>query len=87
MGGAHTLDSFFPPSSSIVLERKKKPYVPQFSKKSLSIVALVNSRAYISKIDESDLERIKKQAPINNFRINDPPIFKHKWQTVSWRNK
>ena len=63
-------------SSTIVLIRKKEMlYVPLDSENSLTIDALVDLRAYASAIVQTELDRIKQQAPANFFKINDPPNF------------
>ena len=63
-------------SSTIVLKRtKERLYVPLDFKNGLRIDALVDSRAYVSAIAETDLNRIKQQAPANSFKIDDPPNF------------
>ena len=41
----------------------------------LTIDALVDSGAYVSAIAQTELDRIKQQAPGNIFKIDDLPIF------------
>ena len=50
-------------------------YVSLDSKNNLTIDALVVSRAYVSAIAQTELDRIKEQAPANIFKINYSPIF------------
>ena len=41
----------------------------------LTIDALVDSGAHIRAIAQSELDRIKQQAPTNVFKVDDPPKF------------
>ena len=50
-------------------------YVPLDFENGLKIDALVDSRAYVSVIAQTELDRIKQQAPSNILEINDPPNF------------
>ena len=50
-------------------------YVPLDFKNGLTIDALVDSGAYVSAIAQTELDRIKQQAPGNIFKIDDPPNF------------
>ena len=69
-----TNELYMPLSSTIVLKRKKEMlYVPLDFENGLTIDALVDSRAYVSAIVQTDLDRIKQRAPANIFKINDPP--------------
>ena len=71
-----TNEVYIPLSSTIVLKRKKEMlYVPLDFEKGLTIDALVDSGAYVSAIAQTELDRIKKQAPANIFKIKDPPNF------------
>ena len=71
-----TNDLYMPLSSTIVLKRKKYIlYVPLGFGNSLTIDALVDSGAYVSAIPQTELDRIKQQAPANIFEIDDPPNF------------
>ena len=66
-------------SSTIVLKRKKEMlYVPLDFENGLAIVALVDSGAYVSAIAQTELHRIKQQAPANILKIDDPPNFQIK---------
>ena len=66
-----------PISSTIVLKWKEQMlYFPLDFKISLTIDALVDSRAYVSPIAQTELDKIKQQAPANIFKINDPPNFR-----------
>ena len=63
-----------PLSSTIVLKRKKETlYFPLDYENGLTIDALVDSGAYVSTIVQTELDRIKQQAPANMFKIDDPP--------------
>ena len=63
---------YMPLSSTIVLKRKKEmPYVPLDFQNGLTIDVLVDSRAYVSAIVQTELDRIKHQAPCNIFKIHD----------------
>ena len=65
-----------PLSSTIVLKRKKEMlYVPLDFKNGLTVDALVDSGAYVSAIAQTELDRIKQQAPKNTFKIDGPPNF------------
>ena len=71
-----TNELHMPLSSTIVLKRKKEMlYVPLDSENGLTIDALVDSRAYVSAIAQTELDKIKQQAPANNFEIDDQPNF------------
>ena len=65
-----------PLSSTIVLKRKKEMlYVPLDFENGLTIDALVDSVAFVSAIAQTELDRIKQQAPANIFKIEDPSNF------------
>ena len=67
---------YIPLSSTIVLKRKKeKLYVPLDFQNGLIIDAPVDSKAFVSAIAQTELDRIKQQAPANIFKIEDPPNF------------
>ena len=71
-----TNELYIPLSSTIVLKRKKEMlYVTQDFENGLIIDAMVDSGAYVSAIAQTELDRIKQQAPGNIFKINDPPNF------------
>ena len=50
-------------------------YVLLVFENGLTMNALVDSRAYVSAIAHTELDRIKQQAPANIFKIDDPPNF------------
>ena len=51
-------------TSTVVLKRKQKCYICLwFSKKSLTIDALVDSRAYTSNIAQTELDTLKQKNP------------------------
>ena len=59
-----TNELYVPLSSTIVLERnKERLYVPPDSQNGLTIDARVDSRDYVSAIAQTELDRIKQQAP------------------------
>ena len=67
---------YIPLSSTIVLKRKKEMlYVLLGFGNVLTIDALVDSRAYVSAVAQTELERSKQQAPGNIFKIDDLPNF------------
>ena len=71
-----TNELYMPLSSTIVLKRKKEMlYVPLDFENGLTIDALVDSGAYVSAIAQTELDRIKQQAPSNILKIDDPPNF------------
>ena len=72
--GDITNELYMPPSSTIVLKRKKEMlYIPLDFDNGLTIDALVHSGAYVSAIAQRELDRIQQQAPSNNLKIDDPP--------------
>ena len=72
----NTNELYMPLSSTIVLKRKKEMlYVPVDFENGLTIDALVDSGAYVSAIAQTQLDRIKQQAPSNILKIDDPPNF------------
>ena len=71
-----TNELYMPPSSTIVLKRKKETlYVPPDFENGLTIDALVDSGAYVSAIAQRELDSIQQQAPSNILKIDDPPTF------------
>ena len=63
-------------TSTVVLKRKQEMlYVPLDFENNLTVDALVDSRASVSAIAEDDLETIKRKAPNNILKIDDPPNF------------
>ena len=71
-----TNELYMPLSTTIVLKRKKELlYVPLDFRNGLTIDALVDSRAYVSAIAQTELHRIKQQATAKIFKIDDPPNF------------
>ena len=71
-----TKELYMPLSSTIVLKRKKEMlYVPLDFENGSTIEALVDSRAYVSAIARTEMDRIKQQAPGNIFKTDDPPNF------------
>ena len=72
-----TNEFYMPQSYTIVLKRKKeKLYVHLDFENGLAIDAPVDSGAYFSAITQTDLDRIKQQAPSNILKIDDPPNFR-----------
>ena len=71
-------------TSTVVLNRKQELlYVPLDFENNPIVDALVDSRAYVNAIVQSDLDRIKQQAPSNILEIENSPIFQHKNQMAS----
>ena len=68
-----TNELYMPLSSTIILKRKNEMlYVPLDFENGLTIDALVDSGAYASAMAQTELDRIKQQAPANIFKIDDP---------------
>ena len=73
-----TNELYMPLSSTIVLNRKKEMlYDPLVFRNGLTIDALVDSGASDSAIAQTELHRIKQQAPAKIFKIDDPPNFQN----------
>ena len=71
-----TIELYMPLPSTFVLKRKKKMlYVPLDFENGLTIDALVDSGTYVSAFAQTELDRIKQQAPANIFKFDDPSIF------------
>ena len=69
---------YLPLSSTIVIKRKEEMlYVPLDFENGLTIDALADSGAYVGAIAQSELDRIKRQAPANIFKTDDPPSFQN----------
>ena len=65
-----------PLSSTFALKRKNEMlYVLLVFESGLTIDALVYSEAYVSAIAQTELDRMKQQAPANIFKNDDPPNF------------
>ena len=76
-----TNELYKPLSFTMVLKRKKEMlYVPLDFENGLTINALVDSGAYVSAIVQTELDRIKQQAPPTSSRSTTLPIFKYKSQ-------
>ena len=74
--GDITNELYMPLSSTIVLKQKKEMlYVLLDFENSLTIDALVDSRAYVSAIAQTELHRIKQQPPGKILKIDDPHNF------------
>ena len=75
---------YMPLSSTIVLKRKNGMlYVPLDFENGFTIDALVDSRAYISAIAQTELDRIKQQALPTSSKSTTLPIFKSRLQKAS----
>ena len=71
-----TNELYMPPTSTIVLKRKKEMlYVPLDFENGLKIDAHVDSGAYVSAIAQKELDRIKQQCPSNILKTDDPSNF------------
>ena len=74
-----TNELYMPLSSTIVLKRKKKMlYVPMVFESGLTIDALVDSRAYVSEIAQTELDRTSKKLPPTSSKTTTLPISKSK---------
>ena len=71
-----TNEVYLPLTSTVVLKRKQEMlYVPLDFENILTVDALVDSEAFVSAIDQDDLDSIKHKAPNNIRKIDDPPKF------------
>ena len=71
-----TNEIYLPLTSTVVLKRKQEMlYVPLDFENNHTVDALVDSGAFVSAIARDDLETIKKKAPNNILKIDDPPNF------------
>ena len=71
-----TNELYMPLSSTIVLKGKKEiMYVPLDFENGSTLDALVDSGDYVSTIAQTDLDRVKQQAPSNILKTDDPPSF------------
>ena len=69
-------DFYLPLTSTVVLQlRQENLYAPLDFKINPTVVALVDSRAYVSAIGQNDLDTIKQKAPHNVPKTDDPPNF------------
>ena len=76
MRDEQTNELYLPLTSTVVLKRKQEMlYVPLDFENNLTVHALVDSGAFVSAIDQDDLETIKQKAPKNILKIDDPPNF------------
>ena len=67
---------YLPLTSTVVLKRKQEMlYVPLDFENIHTVVALVDSGAFVSAIALEDLETIKQKTPKNILKIDDPPNF------------
>ena len=53
-------------------------YVPLNFENNLTVDALVDSGAFVSAINQNDLDTIKEKAPNNIPKIDDPLLFRYK---------
>ena len=71
-----TNEIYLPLTSTVVLKRKQEMlYVPLDFENNLTVDALVDSGAFVSAITQDDLATIKRKAPNNILKIDDPPNF------------
>ena len=71
-----TNELYMPLSSRFVLKRKKEMlYVHLDFQNGLTLDALADWGAYGSAVAQKELDRIKKQAPSNILKIDEPPKF------------
>ena len=63
-------------TSTVILKRKHEMlYVPLGFENNLTVYALVDSGAFVSAIDQDDLDTMKQEAPNNILKIDEPPVF------------
>ena len=61
---------------TVLLKRKQEIlYMPLDFENNLTLDALVDSGAFVSAIAQTDLDTIKKKAPNNILKSDDPPNF------------
>ena len=73
---AQTNEVYLPLTSTVVLKRKQQRfYLPLDFENSLTVDALVESRAFVSAMVQDDLDTIKQKAPNTIIKIDDPPNF------------
>ena len=71
-----TNELYLPLTSTVVLKRKQEMlYVPLDFENTHTVDALVDSGAFVSAIAQDDLETIKRKAPRNILKIDEPPNF------------
>ena len=71
-----TSEIYLPLASTVVLKRKQEMlYVPLDFENNLTVDTLVDSGAFVSAIAQVDLETIKRKAPNNILKIDEPPNF------------
>ena len=74
-----TNEIYLPITSAVVLKRKQEMlYVPLDFGNNLTVVALLDSRAFVSAIAQDDLETIKQKAPIAFSKSTTLTIFNYK---------
>ena len=57
------------------MKKKEMLYVPLDFKNNLTVVALVDSGAYVSAVTQNDWDTIKQKAPNNILKMDDPANF------------
>ena len=71
-----TNEVYLPLTSTVVLKRKQEMlHVPLDFENNLTVDALVDSGAFVSAVARDDWETIKRKAPNNTLKIDDPPNF------------
>ena len=74
-----TNELYMPLSATIVLKRKKEMlYVPLDFENGFTIVAFVDSGAYVSAKVQKELHRTKQESPSNIIKLMNLLIFKFK---------
>ena len=67
---------YLPPTSTVVLKRKQKMlYVRLDFENNLTVVALVDSRAFVTASTQNDMNTTKQKAPNKILKIDDTPNF------------
>ena len=65
-----------PLTSTVVLKRKNQTlYVPLDFENNFKKDALADSMKYVRAVAQNEFDRMKQQAPNNNFKINEPLSF------------
>ena len=76
MRDEQTNEFYLPLTSTVVLKwKQKRLLVPLDFENNLTVVALIDSGAYVSAINQNELNTIKQKAPSNTLKINEPPNF------------
>ena len=79
MRDEQTNEVYLPLASTVVRKRKHEMlYVPLDFENNLTVVALVDSGAFVSAITQNDLDTVKEKTPKIIPKTDDPPSFQIK---------